>query len=257
MSVANLASMANVSGPTVIRFTNNLGYATYKDFQDAASLEREESVKSPARLYSRVPTSQPRETEEVIERLLRRTTSTLGMIEEQEFEKVAKILGDKRRNLYTIGGQLTSFFANLVASRLFLLRPSVQSINAHPMGFCPEDQLPFIGNRDVVLAFDLRRYQKSTINFTKLAYEQGATVILMTDMWLSPIADFASHVLVVDSETDGPYDFLTPCMALIDTLHEKILANVNFEEVQERIRLCEKYPRGLLGEDELVQERAA
>lgn len=250
MSVANLAAMADVSGPTVIRFTTSLGYPSYKDFQDSAVRQHNESIESPATLYERLTQSPARPTtEEVVGSVLSRTQSTLEMIDFDEFEKIARILGDRRRNLYTIGGQSTVFFADLLAARLFQVRPSVQSIHSHSAGFSREDLLPFIGNRDVLFAFDFRRYQKSTIEFSRIAAEQDATVILMTDMWLSPIADFASQVLVVDSETNGPYDFLTPCMALLDTLQEAVLANSDFDEVRKRIHLCEKYPRGLVGED--------
>ncbi|WP_181173396.1 MurR/RpiR family transcriptional regulator [Mesorhizobium sp. B4-1-4] len=250
MSVANLAALANVSGPTVIRFTTTLGYSSYKDFQNSAARQHDESIESPATLYERVTQSPARPTTgDVISSVLSRTKSTLEMIDIEEFDKIARILGDRRRNLYTLGGQSTVFFADLLAARLFQVRPSVQSIRSHSMGFCREDLLPFIGNRDVLFAFDFRRYQKSTIEFCQIAAEQDATVILMTDMWLSPIADFASQVLVIDSETDGPYDFLTPCMALLDTLQEAVLANSNFDEVRKRIRLCEKYPRGLVGEE--------
>lgn len=250
MSVAALAATANVSGPTVIRFTTTLGYASYKEFQDSASRQHKHSVDSPAALYERVLDNAVRPTmSEVVKSVLKRTSSTLEMIDTQEFDKVAKILGDRRRNLYTLGGQATTFFADLLAARLFQVRPSVQSVHSHTTGFSREDLLPFIGGKDVLFAFDFRRYQKSTIEFSRIAAEQDATVILMTDMWLSPIADFASHVLVVDSETDGPYDFLTPCMALLDTLQEAVLANVDIQEARDRIRLCGKYPRGLIGEE--------
>lgn len=250
MPVASLASAAGVSGPTVIRFTTELGYSTYRDFQQSAQHQVRESIKSPATGNKRgVARNAGRSTDDIVRNLLSRTKATLEMIDSVEFERVAKILGDRRRNLYTIGGQATSFFANLLAARLFQIRPAVRSVNAGLGGFSLEDQLPFISNRDVIFAFDFRRYQKSTIDFCRIVSEQGATIVLMTDVWLSPIADIASHVLVVDSETDGPYDFLTPCMALLDALQEQILVVANVDEMVERIRLCEKYPRGLVGED--------
>ena len=40
--------------------------------------------------------------------------------------------------------------------------------------------------RNSVVVFDLRRYQKDTIALAEAAGKRGATIVLVTDPWLSP-----------------------------------------------------------------------
>lgn len=246
--VASLASKANVSGPTVIRFTSKLGYASYREFQEAVKVQFNERIESPLTLYERISIRQKKaDLPAVAESILECVKTTFGMVDQDEFEKIAGILGDKRRKIYTIGGQASGMFANLLAARLFQLRPSVQALGAQYFGFSQEEQLPFLGSRDVLVAFDFRRYQESTIFFADTAAQQRATIILVTDTWLSPIADFAQHVLVTSPDGNWPYDFFTPCMALLDALPAVVLSNMDPKTVGKRIQLCEQYSHGLLG----------
>ena len=249
-SIASLASQANVSGPTVIRFTSKLGFLTYRDFQEAARRQYAESVKSPATLYERAAVRRPKASlSTVVSSIAECIQSTFDMIAPDEFEKIVRILGDKHRNICTIGGQASGVFADHLAARLYQLRPAVRSVGAQPVGFSQEAQLPFMGRRDVVVAFDFRRYQKSTVFFSNTAAAQGATVILITDPWLSPIADTARHVLVIDPGREGPYDFFSPCLALVEALLVMVLAKMDPKIAGQRIKLCEQFAIGLLGEN--------
>ena len=66
--------------------------------------------------------------------------------------------------------------------------------------------------------FDLRRYQKDTIALAQAAKKRGATIVLITDSWLSPIADLADNVLMVNVDAPSPYDSMISCIALIEAL---------------------------------------
>ncbi len=45
-----------------------------------------------------------------------------------------------------------------------------------------------VGPRDVLVAFDYRRYQHDTVRLAMIAKRQGATLIAFTDPYLSPLA---------------------------------------------------------------------
>ena len=68
------------------------------------------------------------------------------------------------------------------------------------------------------MAFDYRRYQNSTIEFARRAARRGATVVLFTDPWLSPISEVAKHVLTSTIVAPSPFDSLVPAMALVETV---------------------------------------
>ena len=52
-----------------------------------------------------------------------------------------------------------------------------------------------MGKRDVLVIFDIRRYQESLIRFAEKAHARGVQIVLFTEQWLSPIARFARHVI--------------------------------------------------------------
>ena len=55
------------------------------------------------------------------------------------------------------------------------------------------------------MLFDFRRYELDTFEFARLARERGGRLVLLTDPWLSPIADLADAVL--PAQVDGPSPF--------------------------------------------------
>lgn len=252
MSVASLAAQAEVSGPTVIRFTSGLGYASYRSFQEAAEAEYRERVESPATLYQRGRIrSRPHDLDAISGNILTSVKETFDGIDRAELDRIVKVLANERRHICTIGGRGTDVFAQMLAARLYQIRPNARAVGAQPLGFSREDQLAFMGARDVVVAFDFRRYEASTIFFARTAASKGATVILFTDAWLSPIADFASHVMTIHSDgSGGPYDHWTSCLGLLEIVLEMLPSEMNPEAVGERIRLSEQYSRGLLAEED-------
>lgn len=249
VSVASLAEQAGVSGPSVIRFMGRLGYPSYRSLQEAAEAQSGERVESPATLYQRGRVRRHvTDLDAVSDSICGCVRKTLAMADEGELGKIIKILANERRHICTLGGRGSDVFAQMLAARLYQIRPNVRAVGGQPLGFSREDQLSFMGARDVVFAFDFRRYEESTIFFARTAAQRGATVILVTDAWLSPIADFASHVMTIYSDSGGPYDYWTPCLAMVETVLELMLSEMDADAVGERIRLTEQYARGLLGD---------
>src|SRR3546814_10655925 len=51
------------------------------------------------------------------------------------------------------------------------------------------------GKRDVLVVFDIRRYQANLLRLAQLAGKRGTRVVVFTDQWLSPVARHPEHVL--------------------------------------------------------------
>ena len=66
------------------------------------------------------------------------------------------------------------------------------------------DRLVDLGRRDVILAFDFRRYQRDIIDFVRQGSATGANVVLFTDRWQSPAAEVASVVLISPVDRSVP-----------------------------------------------------
>ena len=253
-TVAELARRAQVSGPTVVRFATRLGFSGYPEFQRALRGDLARRIDSPLRLYGK-NTEAPRG-----DRLLdhardvftRGIAATIASMPAEAFDAVIALLVDRRRPFWTTGGRFTQFFAQMLHAHLYQLLPSSHVIEHAPAGRA--DALLDLGRRDVLLVFDVRRYQKDTIALAQTAAARGTTLILVTDPWLSPIADIADHVLTVDVEAPSPYDSLVPCIALVETMVAAVVASLG-QSTRRRIAELERLRDGVTWDDDMSLER--
>jgi DNA-binding MurR/RpiR family transcriptional regulator len=75
-----------------------------------------------------------------------------------------------------------------------------------------------IGRRDVIVVFDIRRYQDDIVALSEAASKQGATIVLLTDPWLSPIARVARHVLPAHVTAPSNWDSCAGLLLLVEAL---------------------------------------
>ena len=71
---------------------------------------------------------------------------------------------------------------------------------------------------DVLLVFDIRRYENSILQLVDLAVDQGACVVLITDPWVSPASAQAQHTLACHIEAPSAWDSTVSIMVLVETL---------------------------------------
>ena len=72
-----------------------------------------------------------------------------------------------------------------------------------------------LDRRDILVAFDYRRYQHDTVRLAAVAKRQGATLVAFTDPYLSPLSAHADVILTSSVRTPSPFDALTPALALV------------------------------------------
>jgi DNA-binding MurR/RpiR family transcriptional regulator len=147
------------------------------------------------------------------------------------FIEVVNAISSMRNSIYATGGRFSSVVAKHMALQLETVRPKTSFLS-------PEDRptmLADFGRRDVIVAIDLRRYQQSTITFGREAKERGATLILITDNWQSPLADHADHVLSVSLDAPHPLDSLVPATALVEAIIAGVVDRLG-DEPRERLK---------------------
>jgi len=216
--VAKLANTAKVSAPTVLRFVSKLGIDSYPEFQERLLVELKERHKSALEQYSDTPDSYPEN--ELLNHCL--TVFNTGLhqsfkdITESEFKRFIELLTDPKRRIHCIGGRFSASLANYLILHLQSMRKDCTYIAGDR--YWSEHRLLDMDKKDVVLAYDFRRYQQQTIDIVRKAQEQGAEILLISDRYLSPIAEFASSVLTVDIRGASPFDSNLPAMALTETI---------------------------------------
>lgn len=241
--VAQLAERAQVSAPTVMRFVNKLGFDGYPQFQRALREELQATMSSPLALYQRRPL--PSESDGILESSLRvfvrNLEATFAGLPPSEFDAVVDLLADRRRRILCTGGRFSQILAYYLYAHLHMLRPGTRLIGA---GLSPRmDELIDVGRRDVLVVFDYRRYQEDTIQLARQAADRGATIVLLTDPWLSPIAEVARHVLPASVEAPSPFDSLVGGTAVVEGLVAGLVERKG-ETTRDRLEALERLRAG-------------
>jgi DNA-binding MurR/RpiR family transcriptional regulator len=218
-TVAKLAEQANVSGPTVLRFVTRVGYPSYPAFQEALRSDIGSRLASPLDLYERSsvpPAGEGATLVDTAQVFNDGISRTLARLERDKLQTIVELMADSSRNLYLVGGRFTQHLAEILWGHVHQLRANTHIIRSGVVG--ARDHLVDMGRRDVLVAFDVRRYQADTIELAEFAKLRRTTIILVTDPLLSPIARVANHVLTCDLDAPSPYDSMVPLLAMVETI---------------------------------------
>ncbi|HST93525.1 MAG TPA: MurR/RpiR family transcriptional regulator [Microvirga sp.] len=217
-TVAEFAARAGISAPSVLRFVTRLGFGGFPDFQKHLREELEAQLLSP--LAKASPSSDGGQGAPALtsfaDAVITNLRATVENIAPAEFEAVVALLGDPRRHLHFTGGRFTSALARYAESHFRIVRSHVHFLEGQPVLW--RDRMIEIGRKDVVVAFDIRRYQEDVIALCETAAKQGATVVLLTDAWLSPIARVARHVLPAHVTAPSNWDSSAGLLLLTEAL---------------------------------------
>ena len=88
-----------------------------------------------------------------------------------EFEAVVALLADPRRHIHFTGGRFTGALARYAESHFRIVRSDVDFIEGQPALW--RDRMIEIGRKDVIVAFDIRRYQEDVIAAVRNGGEAG------------------------------------------------------------------------------------
>lgn len=217
-SITALARAAEVSTPTVVRLCQKLGYKGYPDYQTALRGEVEAMLMSPLAKHDRWAGGVPdthilnRFADAVVANL----SATLGQIDHAEFDASAALLADPGRAVFAMGGRITHAMADYFVTLMKVVRPDVTLLSDMSNTWPPA--LLDMKAGDVLLVFDIRRYENSVLQLVELAVEQGAVVVLVTDRWVSPAAAHARHTLSCHVEAPSAWDSTVSILVLVETL---------------------------------------
>ena len=224
-SVTRLADAAGVSSPTVIRLARKLGFDGYPELQDAIRADVAARIKQPLAKLEPLDHGAPRG--HIVARFTEATRAnlerTLERLDLAELDHAATILSDPMRELHFLGGRITGSNAHAFANHLRIVRPRVHMLDAAPSVW--PQALIDMDEKAVLVIFDIRRYEKDLETLATLAAGQGATVILFTDLWGSPIERVATCRFRAAVEVPSSWD---------STLAIGFLVEILIAEVQSR-----------------------
>ena len=203
-SSMEMAKAIGVSDASITRFARAIGYEGFTDLKNdiysslasqaaggANSLSLAERFEANRTQFGG---ESPVEYMKVIQYDLERTFRQNG---DQQFQQAVELLrGADRR--YVIGFRGCLGVAGQCAWLLrFLLDHVVHICDEGPGGI---GSLQDIQGGDCVLLFSLSRFYKSDLRLARLAKDRGASVVLVTNSVLSPLAELADVLLLAETK---------------------------------------------------------
>lgn len=147
----------------------------------------------------------------------------------------------RARKTYILGFGNSAYMAGLAASNLIPFIADAQAISMEGGNEMAAYRLAFITPNDVLLAISLPRYSQDTIQLTRFAIEQGATVLAITDSPASPLANIAHHTLFASAN----HPVLTSSNSAVLSLIEGLVAAVMIRN-KEAVRLSAELTESVL-----------
>lgn len=237
-SITEFAREADVSTPSVLRLAKKLGFSGFPAFQEELRAELSAQLQNPIAKQERWSTDAPdahilnRSAVAAAENL----SGSLRLLDHRVFDQVVGLLNDRKRRIHCGGGRITHAIAGYLAMHLQMARPHVSLIPSAASHW-PQYALD-LGKGDVVVLFDIRRYDARMLEFAASAKERGARIVLITDQWISPIARLAVHSLPLRIEAPSPWDSNMVPLFVAETLVAATVA-ASWPATQARIRELE------------------
>jgi DNA-binding MurR/RpiR family transcriptional regulator len=215
-TVARVAERAGTSGASVVRFAARLGFPGFSGLQAAVQTAIGQQLR-PA--VERIRGASGPDVDVVRRSLtveLDNVQRTLAAVDADTFATAVALLADRRRRIVVVAGDAEAGVGSMFATALSVVRDGVTQVGGSDVAVAR--QLATCGDDTVVVAIDLRRYERWVVDHVARAVAAGATAVAVTDSLLSPLAAQAAVSFSVSAESAGVFDSHVGTLALANVL---------------------------------------
>jgi len=237
-SITTIAEASDVSTPTVVRMAKKLGFRGFPQLQAALRSEVEATISNPIAKHNRWTGNAPdthilnRFADAVMENM----GQTLRQLDPNEFDAVVKLLADKDRAVHVVGGRLTRSLADYFFTHMQVIRDRLTLVasNSNTWPHYVLNMQP----GDVLVAFDIRRYERDILRLAEMATERGVTLVLFTDQWGSPASKLATHSFHSRIEAPSAWDSSVVTLFILEAIIAAVQTET-WEETEDRMKTLE------------------
>lgn len=217
MTAFKLGETVGVSESTVVRFAAELGYDGYPELQKAVR----ELVRSRLTSIRRIEVTRARMTDaEVLDNVMgsdiANVRQTLEELPRDVFNSAVDAIVNARQ-VYIFGAGSCRALANFLAYYLKLLMGNVHLIYTSSTAEILEEMI-HIHEEDAIIGMSFPRYSSKAVKTMHFAHSRNAKVIAITDSQLSPIAEYATHLLLAHSDLATIVDSLVAPLSILNAL---------------------------------------
>ncbi len=237
-SITALAENADVSTPTVARMARKLGFGGFPEMQAQLRAELEATISDPLTKHDKWAADAPdthilnRFADNVIDNL----RNTLKHLNAAEFDRIVEVLSNTEHTVAVVGGRLSHSLASYFFTHLQMMRDGVTLIERNSSSW--PHYLLSLKEGDVLVVFDMRRYEQDLLRFAEMARARGVRIILFTDQWGSPAGKFAELQIHSRIEVPSTWDSSVVTMFILEAIISAV-QNQSWERSKDRMEELE------------------
>ncbi len=211
-TVADVAAAADAGTATVVRLATKLGYdgfvALQRSIQNQLSMQLLPAAERIRQLGESDLVGRHTAAEEG------NVAGTLAGLDASRLDRVIALLADDKRPIRVLSGSSSLGVALQFVHDVLHLRSDVASLHGNQVDVL--QGLAFAPDNTVVVALDLRRYDRWLVEALSVAVDSGFSVIALSDSVLSPLASAATESFVIEAASAGPFDSHVGTLALLN-----------------------------------------
>jgi len=217
-SITVTAHNAGVSTPTVVRMVQKLGFKGFPEFQAKLREELAAIISTPMQKLDAPTNKAPRGhiLHRFSEAAFDNIRHTLHQIDTGLFDEACMLLADVNRSVFIAGGRITRTLADYFFLHMQVNRKNVTYIQSISNAW-PHFVLN-ISKGDVLVVFDVRRYENSTLKLAEMAAERKARIVLFTDQWRSPVSKYAGILFGCRIAAPSAWDSSVATLLLLEAM---------------------------------------
>jgi DNA-binding MurR/RpiR family transcriptional regulator len=239
--ISDIAGACDVQPSAIVRFAQRFGYSGFSEMQDVfRQAYTEQAAATPnyqQRIRKLIATRDSQisvgdMTREFVGASRDGLDDLAAGLDDAQLEAAVTLL-QKADNIYVIGVRRSFPIASYIAYALEHTAKRVHLVSG--LGGMHREQMRSIRGGDVAIAISFAPYGKETQQCAKVAHENGAKVLVITDSKLAPLARTADALLTVTEGSAFAFRSLTSticlCQALFIALAYKL--ELDIEEIKQ------------------------
>lgn len=217
LNIEELANRVDVSEATVVRLAKALGFKGFPEFQKELRLLFKNKLTTTSRLEKTVKkvAAEGDVLVKVLQMDIHNIEKTLKQIPPIEFKQFVRAI-DSAQKIVIVGLRSAYSLAIFLGIALEFLQKNVWVIQ--PGIGDMWDRLSGLDKGVVVIGISFPRYTKQTVEVLRFAKERGNKTLVITDSPISPLAQYADHVLTARYQMDSFVESFTAPLSLINAI---------------------------------------
>lgn len=239
-SASQVAEKTETSAATVVRFAQALGYAGYPELQDDLRAELPSYMTAANRMQARISSARPPASspQQVFFTDLQNIERTAANLSEASLERALQMILAARR-IQVIGAGLSAVASQFLAHSLKVMGFDARLVDGE--GLHAAIELAALQPGDLLIAIDLWRYVRMTVNAVQMARERGVQTIAITDSIVSPLAQMADLGFEIATEGIAHSLSVTALMSLLNVFVALLADRIPQQVVESLRRVDEAY----------------